>query len=47
MDKLIFVGLGIVLDLIVGIVFCMKSVLLYCKVIRVLYNKNDVIEREN
>ena len=47
MDKLISAGLGIVLDLTAGIVPCMKSALLHCKVTRVLLNKNDTIEREN
>lgn len=46
-DKLISAGLGIVLDLTAGIVPCMKSALLHCKVTRVLHNKNDTIEREN
>ena len=47
MDKLISAGLGIVLDLTAGIVPCMKSALLHCKVTRVLHNKNDTIKREN
>ena len=46
-DKLISAGLGIFLDLTAGIVPCMKSALLHCKVTRVLHNKNDAIEREN